>query len=113
MQLLGILLKARHAELDISRITGHQTILGILHIFRAPEYGNDQIDHVAGLDQTFLDLLLFQLLFKKDIILFRKIPVLKFKEGVEDLLQVHGLGTSAVYREHIDTVCILKLCLFI
>ena len=47
----------------------HQTFFDLLAVFAATQDLNDQVDHIAGFDQSFLDLL-FCFFFTKKIFIF-------------------------------------------
>lgn len=79
MKLLGIFLKARCAELDFGNIALHQAGFCILQVLRTAQDRDNQIDAVAGCDQTFLDLLLLLLLFQKHLILAGIIFILEIQ----------------------------------
>ena len=79
MKLLGVFLKSRCAELDFGNIALHQAGFRIFQVLRTAQDRDNQIDAVAGCDQTFLDLLLLLLLFQKHLILAGIIFILEIQ----------------------------------
>jgi len=74
---------------------------------------NNQVDHIAGFDQTFLNLPLLLLLGKKCIIFSGVYFKNKIHMMGNDLFQSQSLRSSVCYRKHVHTESILQSGLLI
>ena len=74
-------------ELDVLRLSPDQAGLCIFYIFTSTQDLDDQIDHVAGLNQPFLHFLLFLLFCKKCPVLSGRKFKLKIHMMFDDLFQ--------------------------
>ena len=113
VKLLRVLLKARHTESDLSVFPVIRHSFASFMFFDPAKYGDDEVDHVAGLDETFLNLLLLQFLLRRTLYFFVMFRYWNSRNVFKICLKVHGLRASIVNGKHIDTVSVLELCLLI
>ena len=73
-------------ELDVIRHAVYQTSLCILHGLAAPQNLDDQVDNIAGLYQSFLNLLLIPLLVQQILVLSGGHLELKIHMMLDNLL---------------------------
>ena len=100
-------------ETDPFRLAAHQTCLCRLHIPAAPKNLNNQIDHVACLDQALLDLFFVQFPVQKRPVLSGIQFKLKINHMIEDLLKTQRLRTAVRHRQHIDSKGVFQTGLLI
>ena len=98
---------------DALRIPLHKTFLYLLPVFAAAEDLNDQVDHITGFDQTFLNLLFFQLPAQKGFILSCSYLKKKIHMMLDHLLQTESFRSSVCNCQHIDAKGILQSGFFI
>ena len=63
-------------KLDPGNVTGHQAGFSVFQVFRTTQDRNDEVDHVAGTDETFADFFFLQFFFQKCLILAGRIFIL-------------------------------------
>ena len=90
-----------------------QTQLRHLLVPGSPEDLDDQIDHIDGFYEAFLDLLFQQILFEKASVLSVGELKAEFRERFENPAKRHRLGTAVGDDQHIHAERILELGLFI
>ena len=107
------LLRDLGLESDIVRHAVYKTGACILDRLTSPQDLNDQIDHIAGFDQPFLDLALL-LLFRKESLIFagRQLE-LEVHMVLNDLLKSQRLRASVCHGEHIYAEGVLQAGLLV
>ena len=100
-------------KLDPCRISFDQTFFCHCPVFGTAQDLNDQIDHAARLDQTFLHFSLF-FLFLQKVVVFSCIDLkLEVNDMLQDCFQPHCFRSAVRNRQHIDTEGVFQLGLFI
>ena len=95
-------------ELDVVGDTVDQTVSRVLHGLASPKDLDDQVDHVTGLDQPFLNLLALQLLGKEGLIFSRSQFKLEIHVMLDDRFQPQCLRPAVCHGQHIDAKGILQ-----
>ena len=100
-------------EFNIVGHTVHKACPGVFDRFTAPEDLDHQIDHIAGLDQTFLDLALLPLFCKQGLVFPRSQLELEIHMVLNDLLESQRLRTPVRHGQHIDAERVFQTGLFV
>ena len=106
-------LRLLRLKADLPGISRHQTSLGLGEALAAPENLDDQINDVAGLNQSFFDLLLHQFFFQQGLIFSGNHLIVEICMQTDDVFQSQKLRPPVGDGQHIDAEGILETRLFI
>ena len=112
-QLSGVRLRLAGLEAYAFRGAVHQAVLRHGPVLRSAQDLYDQVDHIHGSDQAFLDLLLLEVRVQHALILPGGDLKLEVDVGFQDIPQGQGLWPAVGDCQHIDAEGILQARLLV
>ena len=110
---MGRFFTGRRTETDSLRHAFHQTPLYLLPVFASAKDLDNQINHIAGLDQSLLDFLFLLFLSQKRRVLSGGHIKQEIHMMLNDLLQAERLRPAIRHCQHVYTKGILQTRLFV